>query len=52
MLRLLVAVLAGLPESVTRTEKLAVPLTVGVPEMPPVALLRERPVGNAPLVTR
>ena len=40
------AVCAGLPESVTLTVKLDVPLAVGVPEIAPVEGLRERPLGN------
>ena len=49
MLNALVAVCAGLPESVTWTVKLNVPATVGVPEMTPVSLLSVSPVGSDPL---
>jgi hypothetical protein len=37
--------------SVTRTVKLNVPVAVGVPEITPVPLFKERPAGNAPTVT-
>jgi hypothetical protein len=49
MLNAFVAVTAGFTESVTWTVKLEVPPTVGVPEMTPEALLRERPFGRRPL---
>ena len=45
----LVAVAATL--SATRTVKLDVPATVGVPEITPVELPRESPVGRLPTVT-
>jgi hypothetical protein len=45
------AVCAGLPESVTVTEKLAVPAAVGVPEIPPDDADSESPLGNWPDVT-
>jgi hypothetical protein len=48
MLKALVAVCAGLLESVTWTVKLYRPITVGVPEMPPVLALSDRPGGKEP----
>ena len=45
------AVCAGLPESVTVTEKLAVPAAAGVPEITPDDAESERPLGNWPDVT-
>ena len=49
MLRLAVALRAvGVSESVTLTVKLDVPVTVGVPEIRPVLLLRLRPGGRLP----
>jgi hypothetical protein len=45
------AVCAGLPESVTVTEKLTVPAVVGVPEITPDDAESERPFGNLPDVT-
>jgi hypothetical protein len=50
MLNDLLAVVAGLLESLARTVKVKVPSPVGVPAIAPVAALRVRPVGNAPLV--
>jgi hypothetical protein len=49
ILRVLVAVCPGLAESVTRTVKLKVSITDGVPEMTPVTLLSDRPDGSEPL---
>lgn len=40
----------GFPESTTVAVKLNVPLTLGVPEITPVAATRERPGGNCPNV--
>ena len=49
MLRLAVALRAvGVSESVTLTVKLEVPVTVGVPEIRPVLVLRLRPDGKLP----
>ena len=47
MERLAVAVVAGLPESVTFTVKFDVPAFVGLPEITP-ALDRDNPVGKVP----
>jgi hypothetical protein len=44
----IVAVPAGMAESVTFTVKLAVATVVGVPEMAPVAAFRLRPAGRVP----
>ena len=44
-------VCAGLPESLTVTVKLVVPLVVGVPEINPVFGDRVSPAGSAPPVT-
>ena len=41
---------AGLDESVTLKVKLVLPLTVGVPEIVPLAGARLRPAGSVPLV--
>jgi hypothetical protein len=49
ILKLFVAVDAGLAESVTGAVKLKVPLAVGVPLMAPVVVFRVRPGGNPPL---
>jgi hypothetical protein len=43
-----VAVRTGILESLTCAVKLKVSATVGVPVMPPVLLLRDRPAGNEP----
>jgi len=53
MLRLAVAVLLGLSESVTVTVKLIGPTfgPVGVPVIAPVAALRVSPAGKLPVVT-
>src|SRR5208283_5897626 len=48
MLKLVEAVVAGEPESVTLIVKLKVPAAAGVPEIVPVAADNVRPVGNAP----
>ena len=50
MLKPLLAVAAGLAESVARTVKLKVPLAVGVPVMAPVAAFKLSPAGSEPLV--
>ena len=50
MLRVAVAILAGVEESVTVTVKLEVPAAVGVPEITP-APLNVRPAGSVPDVT-
>ena len=49
MLKALVLVPEGLPESVTWTVKLKVPAVVGVPVIVP-AVDKLRPVGNVPLL--
>jgi hypothetical protein len=49
ILKTLVAVPAGLAESLTLTVKLKVPVAVGVPEIAPV-LVKLRPAGKEPLV--
>ena len=49
--RLVVAVLAGLLESVAVTVKLEVPKAVGVPVMAPLEPLRLSPAGSEPLVS-
>ena len=53
MLRLAVALLAGLSESVAITVKLVVPTNgpVGVPVIAPVDVFSERPAGKLPIVT-
>jgi hypothetical protein len=50
ILKSFVAVCWGLLESIAWTVKLKVPEAVGVPEMTPVPLLSDRPVGSDPLV--
>ena len=47
MLKALVAFCTGVPESVSRTVKLKVPVAVGVPEITPL-LLSVNPVGSVP----
>jgi hypothetical protein len=49
--KLVVAVLAGLLESVAVTVKLEVPKAVGVPVMAPLEALRLSPAGSEPLVS-
>jgi hypothetical protein len=48
MLKSLVVVITGLPESVTRTVKLKVPAANGVPDITPL-LLKVNPVGSPPV---
>jgi hypothetical protein len=48
---LVVAVLAGLLESVTSTVKFEVPEALGVPVIAPVEALRLSPAGSEPLVS-
>ena len=50
MERLAVAFCMGWPESVTIKVKLDVPVWVGVPEIAPLLVFRERPCGSEPLV--
>ena len=45
-----VLVSAGLPESVTFTVKLLVPVAVGVPEIKPVVEVSVKPAGRLPVV--
>ena len=45
-----VLVSAGLPESVTFTVKLLVPVAVGVPEIKPVDEVSVKPAGRLPVV--
>jgi hypothetical protein len=45
-----VVVSAGLPESVTFTVKLLVPVALGVPEIRPVAEVSVKPAGRLPVV--
>jgi hypothetical protein len=49
--KLVVAVLAGLLESVTSTVKFEVPEALGVPVIAPVEALRLSPAGSEPLVS-
>ena len=51
MLKPLLAIAAGLAESVARTVKLKVPLAVGVPVMAPVAAFKLSPAGSEPWLT-